>query len=114
MYMILFVLNNMNHLDKVLEKWNEIGIEGVTIIESTGIHRLLTSTTPMRYQLGDSRLIEVGNYTLISIVPNKELIAKCIKATEAVVGSLNQPNTGILVSWQLGQGKGMHKVPRKG
>ena len=39
MYVIMFVLDNPNNLDKILEAWQNAGISGVTIIESTGVHR---------------------------------------------------------------------------
>ena len=53
MYMIMFVLNNPDKLDDVLQGWELVGIKGVTIFESTGIQRRRTSRQriPARYRL---------------------------------------------------------------
>ncbi len=48
MYMLMFVLDDPGRLDPVLEAWEQVGIRGVTIIESTGIHRR-RQILPMRY-----------------------------------------------------------------
>ena len=39
MYMVLFVLDDPEHLDAVLSAWSSKGLTGVTIVESTGLYR---------------------------------------------------------------------------
>lgn len=115
MYAIMFVLDNPNNLDKILEAWQNAGISGVTIIESTGVHRraIQKQRIPMRFQfLPLSVGIEEGNITLLTVVPNKELIQACEKATESIVGDLNDPDTGILFAWPLDYVKGVPNDPR--
>lgn len=81
----------------------------MTVIESTGIHRILASKFPARHDFSQNTLIEEGHYTLISIVPDKEWVEKCFAATEEVVGDLNDPNTGIFASWRLSSALGVNK-----
>jgi hypothetical protein len=52
--MIFFVLDNPDRLDELLASWESIGITGVTIIESTGIHRVRRQLLPMRYLTWES------------------------------------------------------------
>ncbi len=68
MYMIWFVLDNPDRLDEVLDAWEKAGIGGVTITESTGIHRLRRQMIPMRYVFQQSSMVEEGHYTLMAIV----------------------------------------------
>jgi hypothetical protein len=112
MYMIFFVLDNISMLDRLLEKWNSVGVSGVTVIESTGIHRVLANKFPARYSFSPNTLIEEGHYTLISIVPDKEWVEKCRIAAEEVVGDLDEPNTGIFVAWRLSSAHGANKKCR--
>ena len=49
MYMIMFVLDDADQLEHVLEAWERAGMRGATIVESTGIHRLRRKHLPMRY-----------------------------------------------------------------
>ncbi len=110
MYTIMFVLDDPQQLDDVLDAWDAIGVRGVTIIESTGIQRRRTQRKriPMRFSIDPISFGgEEGNFTLITIVRNVEIIDKLRDATEKIVGDLNNPNTGILIAWPLNYIKGI-------
>ena len=36
MYIIMFVLNDSKKLDMILDGWRNVGVQGVTILESIG------------------------------------------------------------------------------
>lgn len=109
MYMIMFVLDNMSRLNEVLEVWEKAGIQGATIIESTGIHRIRRRLIPMRYVIPTSGSISVeeGNYSLFVIVTSAEMVQACLQATEQIVGNLDQPHTGVFAAWPLTVLKGV-------
>lgn len=107
MFMILCVIDQPEYLNAVLKSWKEIGITGVTILESTGLYRLSEQPhIPMRYAFG-STSSERGNLTLFSVVESEEMIQLCLGRTEAVVGDFSGPNTGIFVAWPLVFSKGV-------
>jgi hypothetical protein len=113
MYMILCVIDQPEHLTPVLQAWQRNGLSGVTILESSGLHRLSQHThVPMRYTFGDAEQ-ERGNNTLLAVVDKEETIQRCLEITETIVGDFNGPNTGIFVAWPLGFAKGvMGKHPQ--
>jgi len=111
MYMVMFVLDEPSQLDDVLNAWEAAGISGATIMESTGINRRrqakLVGTSIMA---GINRLMssdEESHYTLFTIVPDESVVTRCLEAAEAVVGDLNQANTGVLAAWPLSVVKGV-------
>jgi hypothetical protein len=107
MYMILCVIDQPDKLDNVLQTWKEIGIAGVTMLESTGLHRLsIQPHIPMRYAYRGSEA-ERGNITLLAVVQNEEIIQHCLAVTEAAVGDFSKPNTGIFIAWPLAFAKGV-------
>jgi hypothetical protein len=110
MYMLMFVLDDPNRLDDLLSAWIEVGITGATIIESTGIRRRIPQSVPMRflYQTAGS-LIEEGHVTLLAIVADEQKARLCLQATEALVGDLSGPNTGVFAAWPLALVKGLPK-----
>ena len=117
MYIIMFVLDEHQKLDPLLEAWEKAGITGVTIIESTGIQR----RRQKKRVLGMRNIIapvgtsdEKGNYTLMTIVQDESLINACIEATEAVVGDLYGPDTGVLAAWPLTHSLGVPKQQTEG
>lgn len=107
MYMIMFVLDDINHLDDVLTSWSDIGITGATILESSGLHRKLQKKIPMRYTYDNSLMEETGNLTLFVMVENETDVHSCLKAIENIVGDLDQPNTGVFSSWPVTMMKGI-------
>jgi len=107
MYMILFVLDDPDRLDEVLDAWEKAGVNGVTIVESTGIHRLRRQSIPMRYVFQQSSAVEEGHFTLIAIVPGEPAVQACLHATESLIGDLLQPNTGVFAAWPLTTVKGI-------
>ncbi len=107
MFMIMLVLDDSDHLDAILEAWSDLGVSGVTIIESSGMHRRLVKRIPMRYLYGNQAIEESGNLTLLVIVRKEKLIQECLKAAEKIVGDLNQPNTGVFTAWPLLMTKGI-------
>ena len=113
MYMIFFVLDDPDRLDKILQSWEAVGIRGVTIIESTGINRLRRSYTPFRY-IFSANQSEEGHLTLVAVVPNEQIVHACLQATEALIGDLNQPHTGVFTAWPLSLVKGVVTTPEEG
>jgi len=107
MYMIMLVLDDPDQLDDLLQAWRSAGIGGATIIESTGIHRRQYQPIPMRYLYQTTGSQEQGHYTLLSIVKDESMVQACLHATEALIGDLDQPNTGIFAAWPLAVVKGL-------
>lgn len=109
MFMIMFVLNDPGKLIDILEAWENAGVTGVTIIESTGMHRVKRKAFPMRY-VPAFYGSEEEHVTLIAVVHDESLIKVCLEASEAAVGDLSQPNTGIFTAWPLHCVKGLDKA----
>ncbi len=112
MHMILFVLDNPDLLDDLLDAWESVGITGVTITESTGIYRFRSARKkiPMRYVFGAvGAKTEVGHFTLMALVKAEETVQRCLEATEKLVGDLEQPNTGVFAAWPVAMVKGYPK-----
>lgn len=111
MFMIMFVLDDVSHLDPILEAWSNLKVTGATIIESTGLNRYRRKHVPMRYAYGDMSLEESGNTTLFVIVESEDKVQLCLQAIEQIVGDLDKPNTGVFSAWPLTITKG---VPLRG
>jgi Nitrogen regulatory protein PII len=102
MHMILFVLHDPARLKEVLDAWDAAGVSGVTILPSTGLKRLQESNVyrddlPLIPRL--ENLIgkeETLNRTLMTLVPSEEMVDRVVEVTQAIIGDLNLPNTGIL------------------
>lgn len=108
MHMIMFVLDNPDKLVEVLNAWEKVGITGVTIVESTGMHRVQRRFLPMRYTTAIFNE-EESHLTLFALVAEKALVEASLVAVENVVGSLEGSNTGIFTAWPVEMVKGLEK-----
>ena len=111
MYALLFVLDDPDRLDEVLTAWNNIGVRGVTIMESTGWQRrriqqsMLGARFDFASLVGGTRL--ENHMTLFVVVENRDIVKNALEAVESIVGNLDGPHTGILVAWPIEIVKGL-------
>ncbi len=116
MYQLWLVLDNPALLNDVLEAWTDVGVRGITIFESTGVHRVRSraSRQDAPFMLGFSRLLrtdQVGHTTLFAVVPDMEIVEQLVAATETIVGDLRQPHTGVLFAVPVVAAWGLPKQP---
>ena len=55
-HLLVFVLDNLEQLPDILEAWNEAGVSGITILESTGqarVRGVVRDDVPLMPSLGD-------------------------------------------------------------
>ena len=114
MYLIVFVLDDPDKLEDLLNAWEETGTGGATVLVSTGRHRLsnegFRDDIPLMPGLDDFyKRVEDYHRTLFTIVKDDDVLDKVVAATQRVVGDLNQPNTGILVVLPTAQVYGLEK-----
>lgn len=118
MFMVLLVLHNPDKLKDILEAWEKAGVPGVTVMHSTGIGRLrqypsLWDDLPLLPCLEDFyKHEELLSKTLFSVVPDEAMVDEVTRATQSVLGDMNQPDTGLLVVFPLLRVYGLEKNPQ--
>jgi hypothetical protein len=99
---VVMVLNDIGKLQDVLEAWLELGIPGVTTLDSTGLRQEMSKRTfrddlPLFPTLED--FLEgdkAHSRTLFAVVPDGFAVDSLVETTEQITGKLDAPNTGIL------------------
>lgn len=111
MHMLVFVLDDPNRLDEVLDAWDQVGVSGVTVIESTGLSRIRQAKLAgQAFMAGINRMIQAdqeGHYTLFTVVKGEQKVRECLAAAEKIMGDLREPGTGIIASWPVSIVKGV-------
>src|SRR6056297_3053083 len=107
MKLLVFVLNNEEFLEEILEAYIEAGVTGATIIDSEGMGRFLTYEVPLfagfkEFMKGNKPY----NKTIFSVIKDETLIPKLHELLTEVCGDLEDPGTGVLftlpVDWATG------------
>ncbi|MFP4330735.1 MAG: hypothetical protein ACOC28_03865 [Alkalispirochaetaceae bacterium] len=108
MKLIVFVLNNEDLLEQVLEAYAEAGIQGATILDSEGMGRFLSYEVPLfaefrRFMTGNKPY----NKTILSVVRNHDLISRLEELLDQVCGGLSTPGTGIFFTLPVDYARGL-------
>jgi nitrogen regulatory protein PII len=101
--MVVAVIPNLDRCQDVLETWEHLGVTGITILESAGLHTL----RQMRGRRDDlplmpslHHLLEAQEYhhrTAFAIVEDGFDVDALLSATEqAVCGDFNSPDSGLI------------------
>jgi nitrogen regulatory protein PII len=99
-HLLVFVLDNMEQCPGVLDAWEKAGVQGVTILESTGLGRLRGATRddlPLFPSLRDLLVSrELHHRTLFTVIEDEATLERVITATEQIIGDFARHHTGLL------------------
>lgn len=113
-HLLVLVVDDQEHFPEILKAWEEIGVPGITVVESLGSRRLrdgLRDDLPLMISLrAVMELEETHNRTLFCVIENDALLEKAIAAAERIVGDFNQPHTGILFTVPVDRSMGVMKA----
>lgn len=111
--LLVLILDNLEQCPAVLDAWEDAGVGGVTILESSGLGRLrgiVSDDLPLMPSLRDLFATrEFQHRTLFTVVENEETLERIIAATQRIVGDLNEPHTGLLFVVPVSRVLGLHK-----
>lgn len=117
MYMLVMVLDDPTRLNDVLVAWEAAGVDGVTILESTGLQRVLKRRASNPAFAGFATVFgtgRVGHNTLFAVIESLATAEAVVAQTESVLGSLDKPNTGIVFALPVAQSWGVNDRSKAG
>ncbi len=111
MKLMVYVLNDVHQLDKFLVALKEEKIKGATIINSTGMGRMLSESDDMNI-LGSLKFLFDGPRSesrVILMALEEEQIDVVLNVIDRIAGDLSKPNTGIVFTLPIDFIKGYKK-----
>ena len=108
MKLFIFVLNNEEYLEEVIQAYIESGITGATILDSEGMGRFLTYNIPLfagfkEFMKGNRPY----NKTILSVVKNQAIIDQVKILVESIIGPLKDRGNGIMFSLDISWASGL-------
>ena len=98
MQLFVLVLNKTELMEDILHKMALAGIKGATVLESTGMARLLKDVDDMPFFSGLRSMLNMdraqSNTIFVVLEDNQVETARTI--VNVVTGGLNKPDTGIM------------------
>lgn len=114
MYLLVNVLEQTEHLPHILEAFAKIGIKGATVLNSTGMGRVLMQTKASS-QLSEhiNKVIadlESSNKTILTVIKDKNVLDQAINIIKCFCGDLREPGKGILFVMPVEIAKGLSEA----
>lgn len=111
MQVLIMVLNKTNYLEDIIKEFNNCGIRGATIIESTGMAKILTSCGEEIPMFGSLKMLlnekRPFNKTIFTVLKDEQ-VKIAVDAIKNVVGDLKKPGVGILFTLPVNYVEGIH------
>ncbi|MCP4363398.1 MAG: hypothetical protein GY796_35810 [Chloroflexi bacterium] len=110
--MILLVLSDLGECNSILDAWEEVGVGGITILESSGLGRArqagIRGDIPLMPSLADFfRRSEDRHRTIFTVVDNEALVDQLIEVTESIIGDMEAPHNGVIFVWPVSRAIGV-------
>jgi len=109
MKLLVFICNQPEKLEEILEGFLEVGITGATIIDSLGMGRILAAEVPIFAGLKESLFgaATSSNKTILSIIKDPAKVDAAFQIIEEICGRLDEPGNGIAFTVPVDQVKGL-------
>jgi hypothetical protein len=116
--LVVLITSRIEKSLEVAEAWQAAGAPGVTLIDSHGLRKLQEKSRDLELPLFVSmesvmRQLEVTSQTILSVVNDHEADG-LIKAAEAILGDLHEPDAGIIFVMDVERVVGMAYHGREG
>ncbi len=108
MQLLVMVVDREKDLDEIFEAFVDIGIKGVTVVDSYGSGHLFNENLSIFGKLSkiaDGR--KKHNKTIFSIVEDPQTLERAIEVGEQIVGDVNDPHTAVIFTIPLGIVRGL-------
>ena len=108
MKLLVFICNNPDLVEEVLEGYLEIGITGGTVLDSLGMGHLLATEVPIF--AGFQTLFSAAttsNRTIVSVIKDDDKVTEAMDMIEEVCGQLSEPGVGIAFTVNLDEVRGL-------
>lgn len=112
MNVLFIVLNKIEYLDDILDRFVDIGVKGATILDSQGMGSVITNNGEgnepffgaIRAFLDNSRPY---NKTIFTVIEDEKILEEAVKTVKEIVGDINKPGKGMMFTLPVNNIYGM-------
>lgn len=95
MQVMVVVVNDPKYLVPILDRFVEIGITGATVIDSTGMARLIADHVPFFTRFSRMEGDQHHSKTVFTVIRD-EIVERAADSVDEIMGGLDNPNSGFL------------------
>lgn len=113
MYLVTLVLHDPDLLEELLDAWSKAGVEGATVLFSSGMGRmrqkqLIRDDLPLIPSLDDFyEAPQTLNRTVFTVARDDAMVDMILETTQKVIGDLKKPDTGVMIVTPVSRAYGL-------
>ncbi len=98
MELLFIVLNKKEFLLDILDEFVEQGINGATVVDSSGMCHLVSDHIPLFSHFAEIEGDKNHSKTIFTVVNEESQRNQAVNIVEKIVGNLSKPNTAFIFS----------------
>ena len=110
MRLLIAIIFNPAKVFDILDEFYQVGIMGSTVLDSIGMAHIMAHHVPYFSRFADLDEDPGQNKTILIAIESDEELAKAIAAIERIVGDLEKPDTGVVMTLPIEYHKGLKKI----
>lgn len=108
MTLLVFICNQPDMLDEVLEGFVEVGVTGATVIDTVGMGQILSTEVPIFAGFRSLfRGASTVNKTILSVIDEPAKVQGVLDMIDEIFGGLDQPGSGIVFTVPIENVRGL-------
>ncbi len=97
MKLLVAVINDPDKVVDILDGFLDIDVRGATVLESSGMARIIADHVPFFTRFAEMGLENAGNSrTLFSLMYDESKLEQAIKVIDTALGGLEKPDSGLV------------------
>jgi nitrogen regulatory protein P-II 1 len=108
MTLLVFICNQPDKLEEVLEGFLEVGVTGATVVDTVGMGQILSTEVPIFAGFRSMfRGASTVNKTILSVVDEPGKVKEALAIIEEIFGGLDRPGSGIVFTIPIENVRGL-------
>ena len=110
MRLCIAIINNPAKVFDILDEFYQVGIKGSTVLDSIGMAHIMAHHVPYFSRFVAAETEPGQNKTILVAIESDEELTIIIDAIERIVGDLEKPDTGVVMTVPIDYSKGLDKI----
>jgi nitrogen regulatory protein PII len=108
MTLLVFICNQPDKLEEVLEGFLEVGVTGATVIDTTGMGQILSTEVPIFAGFRSMfRGASTVNKTILSVIDEPGKVQEALTIIDEIFEGLDTPGSGIVFTVPIENVRGL-------
>lgn len=108
MTLLVFICNQPDKLEELLEGFLEVGVTGATVLDTVGMGQILSTEVPIFAGFRSLfRGASTVNKTILSVIDQPSKVRAALDIINEIFGGLDQPGSGIVFTVPIENVRGL-------